>query len=219
MTPAPGEVVRVVIADDHPMFRYGLSAALDDVERVVIVGEATDGDHLLRLVRAHDPDVVLTDLAMPTLDGVTAVDRLVAAGDRPACIVLTMSEQDDSVLGALRAGARGYLLKGADRDEIVRAIETVAAGGTVFGDRVGRRVTELAARRDQQAPRPFPELTTRETEILGLVATGLDNRSIGESLHLAEKTVRNNVASILTKLHLRDRAAAVATARDHGLGA
>lgn len=209
--------VRVVIADDHPMFRFGLAAALEGVDGVVVVGEASDGDELLAVVQTHDPDVVLTDLTMPTRDGAAVVAELTAAGARPACVVLTMNADDDHVLAALRAGARGYLLKGADREEILRAIATVASGGTVLDGDVGRRVTELAVRRAAAATLPFPELTSREREILALVAEGLDNWAIGARLHLAEKTVRNNVATILAKLRLRDRAAAVVAAREAGL--
>lgn len=209
--------VRVVLADDHPMFRFGLRSALDAVPAVEVVGEAADGAELVRLVESLRPDVAVTDLTMPGTDGTTAVAEIAARFPEVATLMLTMSASDDQILGALRAGARGYLLKDADRDEIARAIQTVAAGGTVYSGDVGRRLVERASEATTPATRPFPELTERETQILGQIAAGRSNREIAASLYLAEKTVRNNVAVILAKLHLRDRAAAVAAARDHGI--
>jgi len=207
----------VVIADDHPMFRYGLAAALDAVREVEVVGQAPDGAALVVLVNDLRPDVVLTDLAMPGLGGEAAIAEIVARYPEVAVLVLTMHADDDAVLGALRAGAHGYLLKGADRDEIARAVLTVAGGGTVYGAEVGRRLAALLSVRGQ-ATRRFPELTPRKEQILSLVATGLGNHEIARRLGLSEKTVRNNVAAILNKLQVRDRAAAVARARDAGLG-
>lgn len=209
--------VRVVLADDHPMFRFGLRAALDAVPGVEVVGDAADGAELVRLVETLRPRVALTDLMMPGTDGATAVGEIAARFPDVATLVLTMNAGDDQILGALRAGARGYLLKDADRDEIARAIQTVAAGGTVYSGEVGRRLVERASGAADPADRPFPELTERETQILAHIAAGRSNREIAASLFLAEKTVRNNVAVILAKLHLRDRAAAVAAARDRGL--
>ncbi|TRW44514.1 response regulator transcription factor [Georgenia yuyongxinii] len=211
--------VRVVIADDHPMFRYGLRAALAGAAQVEVVGEAGDGAGLLAIVEQTGPDVVLTDLDMPGVDGYTAIRELLTRLPDLPVLVLTMHADDDAVLGGLRAGARGYLLKGAEREEIVRAILTVADGGTVYGARVGRRVSELLTQRpDPAAARPFPGLTAREEEILGAVAEGLGNHAIAGRLGLSEKTVRNNVATILVKLQVPDRAALVARSRDAGLG-
>ncbi|MFD1505718.1 response regulator transcription factor [Georgenia yuyongxinii] len=210
--------LRVVIADDHPMFRYGLRAALEGAAEVEVVGEASDGAGLVALVERTAADVVLTDLDMPGVDGYTAIrDVLTRFPDLPV-LVLTMHADDDAVLGGLRAGARGYLLKGAEREEIVRAILTVAGGGTVYGAQVGRRVSELLTQRPDPTSRPFPELTPREEQILELVAEGLGNHAIAGRLTLSEKTVRNNIATILVKLHAPDRAAAVARARDAGVG-
>jgi DNA-binding NarL/FixJ family response regulator len=209
--------VRVVLADDHPMFRYGLRAALDAVTEVTVVGDAADGAALVTLVEELRPDVVLTDLTMPGLGGEAAAAEILARFPEVGVLVLTMHADDDAMLGALDAGARGYLLKGADRDEITRAVLTVAAGGTVYGPEVGRRLAELVVRR-HGPNRPFPHLTPREEEVLALVATGLGNHEIARRLMLSEKTVRNNVAAILPKLHVRDRAAAVARARDAGMG-
>jgi DNA-binding NarL/FixJ family response regulator len=210
--------VRVVLVDDHPMFRYGLRAALDGSAEVEVVGEASDGAGLLALVERARADVVLTDLDMPGVDGYTAIRDLLARFPDLPVLVLTMHADDDAVLGGLRAGARGYLLKGAERDEIVRAILTVAGGGAVYGAQVGRRVTELLRQPREPTARPFPELTPREEDILALVAQGLGNHAIAGRLLLSEKTVRNNVSTILVKLQVPDRAAAVARARDAGIG-
>ncbi|KAE8766004.1 response regulator transcription factor [Georgenia thermotolerans] len=210
--------VRVVLADDHPMFRYGLRAALDGSAAVEVVGEASDGAGLLALVERVRADVVLTDLDMPGVDGYTVIRTLLDRFPELPVLVLTMHADHDAVRGGLRAGARGYLLKGAEREEIVQAILTVAGGGAVYGAQVGRRVTELLTRQPEPTARLFPELTPREEDILALVAQGLGNHAIATRLVLSEKTVRNNVSTILVKLQVSDRAAAVARARDAGLG-
>ena len=211
--------VRVVIADDHPMFRYGLGAVLAAAAEVEVVGDAADGRELVALVEHTHPDVVLTDLAMPGLDGATAARQIIAAFPGTGVMVLTMHEDDEALVGALRAGARGYLLKGADREEIVRAVLAVAAGDAVYSAGVARRIVAFFTSAHQTyTAQVFPDLTAREREILDLVATGLGNHEIARRLVLSEKTVRNNVAAILTKLQVPDRAAAVAKARDTGLG-
>ena len=216
--PAP-RPVRVVIADDHPMFRYGLRAALAAGDEVEVVGEAADGRELLALVNTTQPDVVLTDLAMPALDGAAAATEILARHPGTGVLVLTMHDDDEALFGALRAGARGYLLKGADRDEIVRAVLTVADGEAVYGAAVARRITDFftGAHRDFTAT-AFPELTDRERQVLELVAAGCGNHDIARRFALSEKTVRNHVSAVLVKLQVRDRAAAVAKARDAGLG-
>jgi DNA-binding NarL/FixJ family response regulator len=210
--------VRVVIADDHPMFRYGLKAAVSSADEVEIVGEAADGRELLAVTEHTRPDVVLTDLTMPGLDGAAAAEIL-ARHPEIAVLVLTMHEDNQALLAALRAGARGYLLKGADRAEIIRAVLAVAAGEAVYGAAVARRITDFFAgsHRDFTAT-AFPELTERERDVLGLVAAGCGNHDIARRLVLSEKTVRNHVSAIIVKLQVRDRAAAVAKARDAGLG-
>lgn len=211
--------VRVVIADDHPMFRYGLTAALAANPEVDVVGEAADGNELLAVVDHTTPDVVLTDLAMPGLDGAAATKVILARHPSVAVLVLTMHEDDEALLGALRAGARGYLIKGADRAEITRAVLAVAAGDAVYGATVARRIAEFftGAHRDYTA-QVFPELTEREREVLDLVATGIGNHEIARRLVLSDKTVRNHVSTIIFKLQVHDRAAAVAKARNAGLG-
>jgi DNA-binding NarL/FixJ family response regulator len=211
--------VRVVIADDHPMFRYGLRAVLDAAAEVTVVGEAADGQQLLAVVDQTRPDVVLTDLAMPGLDGATATQRLLDRHPQLGVLALTMHDDDQALFGALRAGARGYLLKGADKAEILRAVQAVAAGEAVYGAAVARRIVDFFTGAQQRyAAQVFPELTGREREVLDLVAAGCGNHEIARRLVLSEKTVRNHVAAILLKLEVADRAAAVAKARDAGLG-
>ncbi len=208
--------VRVVLADDHPMYRFGLRAVLDASPEVVVVGEAADGAELLALVARHAPDVVLTDLSMPTLSGTAAIDELTRRHPGVGVLVLTMHEDDLSLFTALRAGARGYLLKGADRDEIVRAVLAVAGGDAVYGGAVARRVVDSLT---GVARTPvLPELTGREREVLELLAVGLPTGQIARRLALSDKTVRNHVSAVLTKLQVPDRAAAVARAREAGLG-
>jgi DNA-binding NarL/FixJ family response regulator len=211
--------VRVVIADDHPMYRFGLIAALSGRDDVEIVGEAADGRELLAVTNQTEPDVVLTDLAMPGLDGAAATAAILAHHPNVAVLVLTMREDSQALFGALRAGARGYLLKGADRAEIIRGILTVACGHAVYGAAVARRISDFLTGRQPDHPSTvFPQLTEREREVLDLVAAGCGNHDIARQLAVAEKTVRNHVSAIIVKLGVRDRAAAVATARDAGLG-
>ena len=211
--------VRVVIADDHPMYRYGLAAALGSSGDVEVVAEAANGDDLLAAVDRTAPDVVVTDLAMPGLDGTAATRALLARHPALGVLVLTMHEGDQALFGALRSGARGYLLKDTDSAEIVRAVLTVAAGDAVYGGAVARRIVDFftGAHRDYAA-KVFPGLTEREREVLDLVALGCGNHQIAGRLFLSEKTVRNHVSSILYKLQVSDRAAAVARARDAGMG-
>jgi DNA-binding NarL/FixJ family response regulator len=211
--------VRLVVADDHPMFREGLAAALRSVEQIDIVGMASDGKELLVLVNETRPDVVLTDLSMPGMDGAAATRLILAQHPSTAVLVVTMHEDNQALIGALRAGAQGYLLKGADRTEITRAVLAVAAGESVYGAVIARRITDFytGAHHDHAAT-VFPELTERERQVLELVAAGGGNHEIARRLMLSEKTVRNHVSAILYKLHVTDRAAAVAKARDAGLG-
>jgi DNA-binding NarL/FixJ family response regulator len=209
--------VRVVLADDHPMYRFGLRAVLDASPEVEVVGEAADGAELLVLVAQTGPDVVLTDLSMPKLSGTAAIDELTRRFPGLGILVLTMHDDDASLFGALRAGARGYLLKGADRDEIVRAVLAVAGGDAVYGGAVARRVVDAVTGTASRTP-VFPELTGREREVLELLAAGLSTGQISRRLALSDKTVRNHVSAVLTKLQVSDRAAAVARARDAGLG-
>lgn len=209
--------VRIVVADDHPMFRFGLVAALAATPDVEVVGDAGDGRELLELLEQCPVDVVLSDLEMPGPDGIAVITELTSTRPDLPVILLTMHSEQQAVRAALDVGARGYLLKGADRDEIVRAVLTVASGGTVYGSGVGDIVRDLAGRRPSPSP-AFPDLTAREREVLTLLATGVGNHAIAAALGLSEKTVRNHVSNILVKLAVRTRAAAVARARDAGLG-
>lgn len=199
------------------MFRSGLVALLGELEGLEVVGEAASGDEATEVVGSVDPDVVLMDLHLPGTNGIEATARITARHPRVAVLVLTMFDDDSRILGAMQAGARGYLLKEASAEEIVRAVEAVAAGQAVFGGRAAARVlAALRARKD--VARPLPLLTDREAEVLDLMAQGLTNASIAERLYLSDKTVRNHVSNIFTKLGVSDRGAAVARARDVGLG-
>lgn len=211
--------IRVVIADDHPVYRRGLSAALSDEPDIVLVGEAGTGEEACALVDELEAvDVVLMDLHMDGIGGIAATSMLRESHPECAVLVLTMSSADESVDAALRAGARGYLVKGSNQDRILSAIRSVAAGELVVGADVARRVSTTLA---SLPPRTvaFPELTGREREVLDLIARGYDNARIARTLFLSEKTVRNHASGVFAKLNVGSRAEAVARARDAGLGA
>jgi DNA-binding NarL/FixJ family response regulator len=211
--------IRVLIVDDHPVFRAGMVTVLDDLPGIEVVAKAADGAEAIAAAAQHLPDVVLMDLRMPGVGGLEATARIRVEHPQVAVIVLTMDSDDDSVFAALRAGARGYLLKEADVSDIEHAIGSVARGEAVFGAGVAERVLSFFAGggRSAQAS-PFPQLTPREHEVLDMIAQGLDNGAIARRLVLSDKTVRNRVSDILAKLHARSRAEMVALARDAGLG-
>ncbi len=212
--------ITVLVVDDHALFRAGMNAVLSAFEDVDVVGEASTGEEALELVGTLRPEVVLMDLRMPGIGGLAATARLTDQHPDVAVIVLTMSEDADSVFAALRAGARGYLLKESDAADVHRTITAVARGEAVFGARVAEQVVGFFASTGagQAGPQAFPELTAREREVLELMARGLDNASIARRLFLSEKTVRNRVSDVLAKLRARTRAEAVARARDAGIG-
>jgi DNA-binding NarL/FixJ family response regulator len=210
--------LRVVVVDDHPVFRDGLAMLLGSVPGLAVVGTAADGAAAVELAREEQPDVVVMDVQMPVLDGIEATRRITSDSPSTGVVVLTMSEDDNTVFAAVRAGARGYLLKGADQEEVLRAITTVAAGGAVFGPALARRITDFFAAGPSGPETAFPQLTAREREVLGLVAAGRSNAQIAAALHLSPKTVRNNVSNVLTKLQVTDRAQAIVRAREAGLG-
>ena len=210
-------MTRVLIADDHPAYRRGLGLMLANVEDVDVVGEAETGARAVELALELAPDVVVMDLRMPDLDGIEATRRINRGASAPAVIVLTMFEDDDSVFAAMRAGARGYLLKGADQDEIVRAIRAAAAGEAIFGPEIAARVIAHFASGPASPGRAFSSLTDREREVLDLVAAGKGNATIAHELMISLKTVRNHVSNIFTKLQVSDRSAAIVKAREAGL--
>jgi DNA-binding NarL/FixJ family response regulator len=211
--------VRVLVVDDHPLYREGLAMAISAMPGKTVVGEAGDGEEAVRRVGEVAPDVVVMDLHMPGMNGVEATRAITADEGAPAVLVLTMLENDDSVFAAMRAGARGYLLKGSTGAEIGRALDGVANGEVVFSSGIAERVLAFfaggAARREAT---PFPQLTEREREILDLVARGLTNAAIARKFVLSDKTVRNHVSNVFAKLQVAGRAEAVARARDAGLG-
>ncbi|WP_461010394.1 response regulator transcription factor [Streptomyces capparidis] len=209
-----------MIVDDHPLFREGLRFALESAEGVQVVAEAETAAEVPGAAERGQPDVVVMDLSLPDASGLEATRRLHEAHPGLPVLMLTMSDDDGSLLAALQAGARGYLVKGAGREETLHAVRTVAAGGAVFGSEVASRLAALVqGGRRRDAEQLFPELTAREVEVLGLIARGYDNRRVARELVLSEKTVRNHVTHIFEKLHVVTRAEAVAKARDAGLGA
>jgi len=213
------EPLRVMVADDSVDFREGIAALLASVDGLELVGEAVDGRQAVAGALDLQPDVVLMDLHMPGCNGIEATRDIVSSAPHIAVLVLTMHEDDESVFSAVRAGARGYLVKGARQAELLRALRTVADGGAVFGPAIARRMIgffEAAA--SAASATPFPELTTREREILDLVARGWSNQQIAAQLNLSIKTVRNHVSSIFTKIQVVDRAKAIVKAREAGIG-
>jgi DNA-binding NarL/FixJ family response regulator len=212
------EPIRILLADDHASFRGGLVALLGTVPGIEVAGEATTGEEAVAQALGLQPDLVVMDLNMPGMDGIEATRRIVATSPHIAVLVLSMYEDDDQVFGALKAGARGYVLKGADRAELVRAIRSVSSGEAIFGPGVARRLMSYFAARPAVAAAIFPELTDREREILDMVARGLSNSEITQRLVLSPKTVRNHVSNIFSKLQVADRAQAIVLAREAGLG-
>ncbi|TQS26728.1 response regulator transcription factor [Microbispora sp. KK1-11] len=217
MTDGP---IRLLIADDHPMFRYGLRAALSDVDGITVAGEAADGNAAVAMAGDLGVHVVLMDLDMPGMNGIDAIGELRRRLPEVAVLVLTMYDNDESLFTAMRAGARGYLVKGAEQEQIVRAVRAVVLGEVVFGTGVAERALAYfaAAPVGGRAARPLPELTDREIEVLRLVADGLNNAEIARRLFLSEKTIRNHISSIFGKLQVDDRAQAIVRARRVGLG-
>ncbi len=211
--------LRILIAEDSAPFRQGLRSLLQSVDALEVVGEATSGQAAIQLAGQLQPDIVLMDLQMPGLNGIEATRQIVYTSPHISILMLTMFEDDESVFAALRAGARGYLLKGALKAEIVRAIQGVASGEAIFGPSIARRLMQyFSAPRPAAPPQAFPELTEREREILDLIAQHHTNVEIAERLSLAPKTVRNHVSNIFAKLQVIDRAQAIIRAREAGLG-
>lgn len=214
-----GETITVLIADDHPVYRDGLASLLEPLPGIEVVARAADGVEAVEQARVTQPDVVIMDLQMPRLNGIEATRQVLAELPHTGVLVITMGEDESTVFTAVTAGARGYLLKGADAEEVIQAIRTVHGGGVVFGASLAQRIARVfATGPSAAAPTAFPQLSEREREILDLVAAGLSNPDIAARLYLSPKTVRNNVSAILTKLQARDRSAAIIRAREAGLG-
>jgi DNA-binding NarL/FixJ family response regulator len=212
-------MVRVLLADDHPVYRLGLRALLDSVDGLEVVGEAQTGAEAVAATAELQPDVVVMDLRMPGLNGIEATRRIVKESPGAAVLMLTYSDDDHSVLDAMLAGARGYVLKEAGKDAILRALHDVASGEMIFGASIAKRMPQLLGTgRAGTAPRPFPALTGREHEVLELLARGLNNGAIAARLGVGDKRVRNCVTEIYNKLGVADRAQAIIRARDAGLG-
>lgn len=211
--------LRVVIADDHPLYRDGLVIALDSAEGTTVVAAVGTGAEAVAAAEALQPDVVVMDLQLPDLHGIEATRQIVATSPHIAVLVLTMFDDDDSIFAAMRAGARGYLLKGADHEALRRAVRAVAEGESIFAPRIATRLLDFFAGRSAgRAREAFPQLTTREVEVLELLAAGHPNPTIARRLLIAEKTARNHVSNIFVKLQVADRAEAIVRARRAGFG-
>lgn len=217
--PRAGSRLRVLVAEDHPVYRDGLRTMLSASPEVELVGEAIDGDAAVRMAAEQRPDVVLMDIQMPGRNGIDATRAIVSAQPTTAVLILTMFDDDESVFNAMRAGARGYLLKDAGGSELVRAIDAVGHGGAVFGPGVARRLVAFFAS-GGVGPRaePFPELTERERQVLDRIARGEGNAVIAARLGISLKTVRNYASTIFDKLMVATRAEAIVRAREAGLG-
>ncbi len=213
--------IRVVIVDDHQIVRDGLQSLLGALDGLSVIGTAADGVDALHVVDETVPDVVVMDIQMPRLDGIEATRRITARHPATRVVMLTMNEDDDTILSAIRAGASGYLLKGSGAEEVHHAVCAAAAGGMVFGASLAGRVAAYfsgATARAAEAPEPFPDLTERERSVLHLLAAGRSNDAIAAELYVSEKTVRNAVSAIYAKLHAAGRAEAIIKAREAGYG-
>lgn len=213
------ESIRVLIVDDHTLFRDGLRVLLASISDIEVVGEASSGREALALAIDHQPDVILMDIQMPDLNGIEATRQILRTSPHVGIIVLTMFQDDDSVFAVMRAGARGYVLKGADQAVLLRAVRAVANGESLFSPEIAARLMQFFANLEPiSRPELFPELTEREREILSFIADGRTNAEIAEKLVISLKTVRNHVSNIFSKLQVADRAQAAIRAREAGLG-
>ena len=213
------EVLRVLIADDHPLFRHGIAVLLQSLPEFEVVGEATSGEEAIDLAEQLQPDVILMDIQMPEINGIEATRRILHTSPHIRVLIVTMSEDDASVFTAMRVGARGYILKDAQKEDMLRAIRAIGRGEAIFSPAIaGRLIDFFAAPRPIAPPQAFPELTDREREILDLIAQGHNNPEIATRLVLSPSTVRNYVSNIFGKLQVADRAQAIIRAREAGLG-
>jgi DNA-binding NarL/FixJ family response regulator len=212
------ETIRVLIADDHTLFRSGLRALLNLFPDIQVVGEASTGEETVAKAMELQPDIVLMDIQMPVVNGIEATRQIVHRSPKTGVIVVTMFEDDSSVFSAMRAGARGYILKDAGEEEVLRAIRGVASGEAIFGPAIARRLVHFFSKPHVELDPIFPELTEREREILDLIARGETNAEIVQRLVLSPNTVRNHISNIFSKLQVADRAEAIIRAREAGLG-
>lgn len=211
--------LRILIADDHPLVRSGLRALLLATEDLEVVGEAATGEEAVTLATTLQPDVIVMDLRMPGINGIEATRHILQANPQIRILVVTLFEDEDSLFAALRAGARGYILKDANEVEVLRAIRTVSSGDAIFSATIAQRLIDFFAAPRLAVPSlPFPDLTDREREILTLIAQGRSNSEIAQALVISMKTVRNYISSIFSKLQVVDRAQAIIRAREAGLG-
>jgi len=212
------EIIRILMADDHTLFRDGMRALFGTLPDIELVGEAANGSEAVTLAEELQPDVVLMDIQMPELNGVEATRQIVQTSPHIGVIIVTMFEDDDSVFAAMRAGARGYVLKGADQEEMLRAIRAVSRGEALFGPVIAARLASFFNSSSSLSATAFPNLTDRERDVLNLLAQGLSNQEIGSKLVISVKTVRNHVSNIFNKLQVVDRVQAIIRARDAGMG-
>lgn len=212
--------IRILVVDDHTLFREGLIALLNGTSETSAAGEAGTGQEAIKRANEVQPDVVLMDIQMPDMNGIEATKQILAKNPEMGVIMLTMLEDDDSLFAAMCAGARGYILKGADKAEVLQAVSAVAQGQALFGPAIAGRLTSFFQKGEQldTAVLPFPELTDREREVLNLIAQGLDNAQIARKLHISSKTVSNHISNIFNKLQVASRAQVIVKARDAGLG-
>ncbi|MCC6453319.1 MAG: response regulator transcription factor [Caldilineaceae bacterium] len=215
-------MTRILVVDDHTLFREGLAALLESAPGIEVVGVAGSGGEAVAMALDQQPDVILMDIMMPEMNGIQATRRILQAHPATGIIMLTMLEDDDSLFAAMCAGARGYILKGADKAEVLAVIRGVAEGRATFGPAIAARLTHFFRRLEatpRQANIVFPELTEREREVLEMIALGADNQKISETLVISPKTVSNHISNIFSKLQVADRANAIIRAREAGLGA
>jgi len=210
--------IRILVADDHPVYRDGLRALAARSPDLELVGEAANGTDAVAMAEQTLPDVILMDLRMPGMTGIEATRAILDRRPETRILILTMSEDDDSLFAAMRAGARGYLPKDADSEELIRAIRAAALGEVIFGASIASRLQAFFAPTRARAADPFPELTEREDEVLELIAQGRSNHDIAARLQISDKTVRNHVANVFNKLRVADRGQAIVRAREAGLG-